>query len=46
MSIEQAATARRIARLWPVVSASVVIVLVVALGALIAFRPREPLRSM
>jgi undecaprenyl-diphosphatase len=42
MSIEQAATARRIARLWPVVSASVVIVLVVALGALIAFRPREP----
>jgi undecaprenyl-diphosphatase len=42
MSIEQAATARRIARLWPVVSASVVIVLVVALGALIALRPAEP----
>jgi undecaprenyl-diphosphatase len=42
MTIEETATARRIARFWPVVSASVAVVLVIAVGALIAFRPSEP----
>ena len=36
------AQAATIARRWPVVSASVAVVLVVALGVLIAFRPNEP----
>ena len=34
--------AARISRRWPVVSASVAVVLVLGLGAIIAFRPREP----
>ncbi|MDQ1579794.1 MAG: hypothetical protein QOD05_569 [Microbacteriaceae bacterium] len=42
MTIEETSTARRIARFWPVVSASVAVVLVIAVGALIAFRPSEP----
>ncbi|HEV7565865.1 MAG TPA: phosphatase PAP2 family protein [Microbacteriaceae bacterium] len=42
MTIGETATARRIARFWPVVSASVAVVLVIAVGALIAFRPSEP----
>jgi undecaprenyl-diphosphatase len=42
MTIEETTTARRIARFWPVVSASVAVVLVIAVGALIAFRPSEP----
>jgi hypothetical protein len=34
--------AARIQRRWPLVSASVAVVLVVLLGAIIAFRPTEP----
>ncbi|UAJ80398.1 phosphatase PAP2 family protein [Leifsonia sp. ZF2019] len=34
--------AARISRRWPVVSASVAVALVLGLGAIIAFRPREP----
>lgn len=34
--------AARIARRWPVVSASVAVAVVIVLGALIAFRPTEP----
>lgn len=36
------ATARRVSRRWPLVSASVAVALVVALGIIIALRPTEP----
>lgn len=36
------ATARRVSRRWPLVSASVALALVVTLGIIIALRPKEP----
>jgi len=39
---EQVRQAAKVSRRWPVISASVAVGLVVVLGAIIAFRPKEP----